>query len=187
MHYFVEISSAGVKPWWVLDGVGRDSLLTGRACSFLQRACSFLQRACLPSGSLHPGPSETPDTLTCTSDRGPTATRQSHDRGDCSTDTLGQRVFLGWQIARVRAVGASAEALRTADHFQPQQVPFLDECLVTILSWVSIGCSGAVGSRSPKIASAIGRSEALVLPRIASGHAIRAARAAVVSGVVALA
>lgn len=71
--------------------------------------------------------------------------------------------------------------------FNPDRNLRLDECLVTILSWVAVGRSGAIGSRSPEVTGAIRRGVALVLPGITAVHAVRAARAAVVTSVIALA
>lgn len=94
--------------------------------------------------------------------------------------------------SRVRE--SPAEGLQ-ADHQNPFKLrltfssngSLLDECLVAILSWVAIRCSGAVRSRSPEITSTVRCGEALILPRIAAVHAIRAARAAVVSSIITLA
>lgn len=63
----------------------------------------------------------------------------------------------------------------------------LDECLVAILSWISVGRSCAVGCSSPEITGAIRRGVTLILPGIAAVHAIGTARAAVVTSVIALA
>lgn len=105
----------------------------------------------------------------------------------CSTDTTVSGAPLGRRLARRRhRKHLTRKPVKLRVTFDPDRNLGLDECLVAILSWITVGRSGAVGSRSPEVTGAVRRGVALILPGITAVHAIGAARAAVVTSVIAL-
>lgn len=111
------------------------------------------------------------------------------NREGCSTD--GHTSLSAQRLGSASPLKTVAQAqhqkpVRSLRIFNLDRSLRLDECLVAILSWISVGCSCAVGCSSPEITGAIRRGVTLVLPGIAAVHAIGAARAAVVTSVIAL-
>lgn len=111
------------------------------------------------------------------------------NREGCSTDRhtslSAQRLGSAPPLKTV-AQGQHQKPVRSLRFCNLDRTFRLDECLVAILSWISVGSSCAIGRSSPEITGAIRRGVTLILPGIAAVHAIGAARAAVVTSIIAL-
>lgn len=111
------------------------------------------------------------------------------NRGGCSTDRhislSAQRPGSAPPLDTV-AQAQHQKPVRSRSIFNPDVSIRLNECLVAILSWISVRRSCAIGCGSPEITGAVRRGITLILPGIAAVHAIGAARAAVVTSVIAL-